>query len=318
MPDERNGTAMVPHEEGAITTPLEAQQVLSRWERMQALDVQEQIDEIMKARLMLAKLVDLALKSTDEKHWDNFGGNPRLNAKGAKRVLGSTMLRVETFSSVRVEEDKDEAGRVSYFMYECRGRVTSPWGPPMDCVGRCDSANKFHGTRGKGENKRQIPAYEVNKVNIAQQAQTNCVTRGVSQYLGLEGLTWKEVKKYTNVRGEASRQVDFGSGGQAKPETPPPPDDDFMPQDDQPRNDPPRPDDATATDADIDNAKATAWRAGAAYDAVTWWEFVEKTIGKEKAIGPTDAHAPSESAAYQRWTRGDAKRVVAAARKEAK
>lgn len=317
MTDEKK--ALVPAEQPAVPD-----RIYTRHERIAMANAQDQLALIREGQLIQAELINDALMSTTEADWDDMGarrenrngrwitvpysGNPRLNARGAKNVRRITHLEVQTFGSLLVEEERDDDGRLAYFCYECKGRVTSPWGPPLDCQGSSDSENQFHATRGRGSNRRKLKAYEVNRVNLRQQAQTLCVTRGITQYLGLEKLTWDEVKKYTSVDPDAAPRTSASfDGGQDKPQTPPPPDDDFMPPDD-----PPPPQDSRATEADISGAKAAARDAGVAYDALTWWEHVASVLGKDRAIGPDNDI--SEAEAYSRWTRQDARRVADVAR----
>ena len=293
---ERNDRALTVQVPTAITSPEESKRVLTRWERMQGEDLEVQLDEIMKGQVLQAKLVDLALRATNDRDWDNIGGKPRLNARGAKKVRRIAMLRVETQGSKCVEKEfNQQTGELEYFAYECQGRVTSPWGPPMDCVGRCDSQNKFHSTRKDGRGgKMQLPASQVNRVNIAQQAQTLCVTRGVTQYLGLEGLTQQQLKQYTSAQGKGQRTANFGN-------SPPPPTEPPPPQ---------RKDSDLATKAEITAAKSAAQKANIAYDVVSWWTFVEEALGPDKTIGEDN----DETKAYAKWTKADADRIVAVAK----
>jgi len=173
---------------------------LARNDRISTLSAEAQLAEIEAGMLVQSRLAEIALRMTTDRHWDSMGKKPRLNARGAKLVRQICHLTVETFGSVMVEQELDKDGRLSYFAYECKGRITSPWGPPMDCSGRCDSANQFHSTRYKDGAKIRLSAWEVNRVNIAQQAQTLCITRGVAQYMGLEGLEWTDVRSATGAQ----------------------------------------------------------------------------------------------------------------------
>lgn len=292
--------------------------VLTQQERLALANAEDQYLMMQEGMILQAKLVDLALKSTTEADWDDMGakraqrngqweivpfsGTPRLNASGARKIRRLAQLQVETFGSVMVEVERDpETKQLLYFCYECKGRVTSSWAPPADCVGRCDSDNQFHSTRWKGGKKTKLPADQVNRVNIAQQAQTLCITRGVTEYLSLSNLTWEQVQKYTNVDPSAApKTAATFAQPQDKPDTPPPPDD------------PPPPGDADATQnkpsvQQITAIKRMAKDAGIARDPVSWWEFIEKTAGAEFSISETQ----DEAAAYGCWTSDVAEKLKA-------
>ena len=290
---KNESTAMVP-------TDTTAKKGLTQRERLALANAQEQLAIIKEGMVIQAELVDMALRVTTEADWDDMGarrgkpysGQPRLNAKGAKTVRRIAQLEVQTYGSKLVEDERDKDGKLTYFGYECLGTVTSTWGPPMDCQGSCDSDNPFHSTRGYGDNRRKLPAHQVDRVKIRQQAQTLCVTRGITQYLGLEKLTWEEVKKYTSVDPNAApRTAATFAQPQDKPDTPPPPDD------------PPPPSEADAPQAkpsiqQITAVKRMAKDAGVARDPVSWWEFVASTAGAEYGI----SEQQDENAAYACWT----------------
>jgi hypothetical protein len=201
---------------------------LTHHQQVATADIDAAVEMIIAGQEAMTRLKMVALQCTTERHWDNMQGMPRLNALGAQATARNCHLKVETFGSKIVDIERDEAGRLTYFAYECQGRISSPWGPPLDCQGRCDSDTPFHSIRGRGEQRRKLPAHEVSRVAISQQAQTLCVTRGVTQYLGLEKLTWDEVRAATSattgrVNVDFSKPAAADSAPQDPPELPKPP-----------------------------------------------------------------------------------------------
>jgi hypothetical protein len=193
------------HVEPVTVQPVQEPPYIDRALQMSPAD---QVALMKEAAVAMNDLIKWALSQTDSADWDNMQGRPRLNKRGAKKVARLTGLRVETFGSRQVEQGTDEAG--PWYRYECTGRVSSPWSPSViSCQGSCDSRNAFHSTRGKGKQRRTIGAHEVNRTFIAQQAQTACHVRGVSEYLGLERLKWPDIEQATAARQERADAVDY-------------------------------------------------------------------------------------------------------------
>jgi len=176
-------------------------QILTKTQQLALLSAEQQLAEIKAGQAIQRDLFGIALRATSDRDWDDIGKKPRLNARGAKKIAKLCHLRVETFGSQCVEREIDEKGEITYLAYECKGLVTSPWGPPMSCSGRVDSDNQFHTTRyDKFKRRFKLKPSEVNRSNLAQQAQTLCVTRGVTQYMGLEKLDWPDIRGVSSAK----------------------------------------------------------------------------------------------------------------------
>jgi hypothetical protein len=207
-------------------------------------DPEEMVAMIQRGAAAQSKIVAWALKQTDSSHWDNMGGRPRLNKVGAHHVARLTGLKVRTLGATLIDAGQDDAG--PYFVYQCMGEISSVWSPSViSCQGTCDSRNQFHTTRyeekrdangnlmmetktfhrrdGSGSFTKQVPikeriqlqASQVQKSFIMQQAQTLCKVKGITEYLGLERLEWRDVEVATKAREEESTSVDYGNAGKS-------------------------------------------------------------------------------------------------------
>jgi hypothetical protein len=232
MSDERKD--LVPAEQ--------AQPARTNMTRLEAIETEMDpnvaVDKILAAGQAMDRLTIAALGMTDSRCWDNMQGRPRLNAYGAHMVAKKVGLRIRTFGSREVEAGKDAKG--AYFVFQCSGEVSHPLSPAIiPCQGTCDSRNKFHTTRyeevtdDKGKliweeyeyydrkkkqkvkrrrpkkNKIELQAHQVQRTFIAQQAMTLCKTKGVTEYLGLDRLTWDEVEAHTSAVKDDAASVTF-------------------------------------------------------------------------------------------------------------
>ena len=305
----------------------------ARLSRNQAIamtqDPEEMVAMIQRAAAAQSKIVAWAVKQTDSNHWDNMGGKPRLNKVGAHHVARLTGLKVRTMGSQLVDAGTDESG--PYFVYQCMGEISSVWSPSIiSCQGTCDSRNQFHTTRyeekrdGNGnlmmvtkeltnrstgekftkkvavKEKVQLQAHQVQKTFIMQQAQTLCKVKGITEYLGLERLEWRDVEAATKAREEESTSIDYGNAGKEKQQAK---------QQAKQQQQAPKPE-RKATDLATGEERQAVW---AGYCAMVKWDPSNLPAGAGDAffawVGDT---AGPEWLDKSKWTKGIADALLAA------
>jgi len=283
------------------TQPVEVVPNVPQLSRNQTIamtqDPEEMVAMIQRAAAAQSKIVAWALKQTDSSHWDNMGGKPRLNKVGAHHVARLTGLKVRTLGASLVDQGQDEKG--AYFVYQCMGEISSVWSPSViSCQGTCDSRNQFHTTRyeekrdangnvmmeertlyrkdGSGSFKKkvaikekvQLQAHQVQKSFIMQQAQTLCKVKGITEYLGLERLEWRDVEAATQAREEISTTIDYGNAGKSA---------------EKPKQDPKKapPAQRKPTDLATGEERAAVW---AGYCAMMAWDPTKLPAGAADAF----------------------------------
>lgn len=151
-----------------------------------SISLREIIEQAKGMAGALVEMKRIALSVTNREDWENMGGKPYLTATGSEKVARLFKVAIEGTKWV-YEEYEDFAGQ--YYEYTFTGIASMPSGDRIDCIGVCDSRDKFFAT-ANGEQKEQ---HEVSRRDIKKKAYTNMFNNGVTRLLGLRNLNWDEV-----------------------------------------------------------------------------------------------------------------------------
>ena len=164
------------------------------------------VGEIIEARnRLMSKLLDYAIRATSPEHWSDQGGKPYLDSAGAQAAARRCAVKVRNVSYTR-EEHTDSAGK--YFEFVYRGDFSLPGNYDLleGVTGSCNSRDPLIGTNfGKREDS------EVDPGDIRKKAHTNMMQRGITQLLGIRGLSWKTLAKY-GVSADGALKVEYQTG----------------------------------------------------------------------------------------------------------
>ena len=168
-----------------------------------------------------SKLLMTALKSLKPHDFQDFDGKPYLEGEGAARI----MAVVRGFK-VGVPTFKIENIPPHYFI-ECE--IPMEWvGQSTVALGDCSTADAFFvgkdGNAGVYKKHLDRTGSETMAARIVlgdakKKARENAISRGVTELLGIKGLTWNDLEKLGFLRTEAGATVQFkqgGSGGEIK------------------------------------------------------------------------------------------------------
>jgi hypothetical protein len=174
------------------------------------------LQEIEKRTLMFPKILELAVKNTQNSDWIDFGGNPWLDTPGAERIARVFGFTVKDTRFEKLDrQDRDGP----YYIYVWYGKVglskNDLW---IDAIGACSSKKPFHSM----EHGKRKHLEDINEMNILKDAYSNLIENGVTRFLGLRGLDWETLEKAGIQRTKVSR-VEFRKKGEEKASPPPPP-----------------------------------------------------------------------------------------------
>ncbi|MDI7267238.1 MAG: hypothetical protein QME96_04525 [Myxococcota bacterium] len=151
---------------------------------------------------LLERLTAFAIQATDESHWEDFGGKPRLNHGGAlivARRLGLRWYGKDGPGSPldwSKENHGDDVGRYYTYTYEAFFQIANSPFDVIPALGTCSSRDQFLGTGVETEEKGEIRHIsEVDEGDIRKKALANLVVNGVAQLTALKGVTWERLAK---------------------------------------------------------------------------------------------------------------------------
>lgn len=193
IPPNGNGAIAVKAAEeipAASVPPVAASSFLG--ERHVAL-AEQSIESSKKLRL-------LALRATSAEDWTDFGGTPYLHAAGALKIATAFGISLSGLKVDSLREKLDEHEVIRFV-----ARATAKFlGREVDVEGVASSDDPFFARK----NGRQLPLAEVNLSSVRKKALTNAQARAVKAVLGLQGVTWQEVRA-AGIRKDAVPQVEY-------------------------------------------------------------------------------------------------------------
>lgn len=165
------------------------------------ITIAETIDRRIEAVLTIKRA---ALKVTNSQDWCDQSGKPYLEISGSEKIRGlfGVSWKIET-----PIETNDPDG---HFAYSYMGIFTFA-GSSIEMVGTRSSKDKFFNRykyNGASGDKILLPPSEIDKGKVKKAAYTNCIGRGVKAILGLNNLTWEDLKDTGIVQG-STNSVDY-------------------------------------------------------------------------------------------------------------
>lgn len=160
---------------------------------------------LVKARYELMEQMQImAMKVLKPQDLIKYGKNPGISGPGAERIARAFGLK---FFGVKAEKVNMEGG---HYYIQVTGKVGFDERETIDVLGTCYSQKPFFAKK----DHRMIPSSEVDLGNIQKNAMTNFMVNAVTRFLGLRGLSWKDVEILSGGKcSEAQAQtVDYQSG----------------------------------------------------------------------------------------------------------
>ncbi len=147
----------------------------------------------------------IALKATNHLDWIDQNGQPYLQGPGAEKVMRRFGLRVWDVKREKYTES-DDKGDYYYFRYTARVGFNER--EFIEAVGTCSSRDQFFAMR----EGKLIPTSEVDITNIEKSAYTNCLSNGVTRFLGIRSVEWKELEEVIGIKKDQVQKVEYGQG----------------------------------------------------------------------------------------------------------
>lgn len=154
-------------------------------------------------------LLEASLRSTRPEHWTDHDGKPRLTSAGADVVARRFGVSVTGKKWERIDWE-DEAGRAYQYIYTGTFRLPGGIDVLEDCVGEASSRDAFLGT-GLNPDELAREVYEVKPGDILKKAHSNMIQRGVTELIGLRGMTWETLAKY-GITKEGATVIQYAKG----------------------------------------------------------------------------------------------------------
>jgi hypothetical protein len=197
-------------------------------------ETQEKIPEVMPAqeeKVMLtekyvetagrqielrSKLLMTALKALKPHDFQDFEGKPYLEGEGAARIMA-------VVRGFKVGEAKFKIENIApHYFIECE--IPMEWmGQTTVALGDCSTADPFFtGKAGNGgifkkhldRTGSETMAARLVLGDAKKKARENAISRGVSELLGIKGLSWDDLAAFGFRRAEAGGSIQFKTGSQ--------------------------------------------------------------------------------------------------------
>ncbi len=124
------------------------------------------------------KIMDAALKITNERDWCLIGGNPYLQESGATKIARLFGISVQLIGQPKIECDTQG---YKTFTYKARFMLKEQF---IECEGSRSASEDFFA--GKGRAKKPD---EIDERDVKMAAYTNCLNNGIKRLIpGLRGL----------------------------------------------------------------------------------------------------------------------------------
>lgn len=163
-----------------------------------------------------ARLLRTALKALKPHDIQDFEGKPYIEGEGAARIM--SVIR-----GFKVDEARFQIEQIHpHYFVECSVPIEF-MGATTVALGDCSTADPFFvGKDGKGglyakhleRTGSETIAARLILGDAKKKARENAVSRGVTELLGLKGLSWKDLGELGFLRAEAGAKIAFKSGSQ--------------------------------------------------------------------------------------------------------
>lgn len=163
-----------------------------------------------------SKLIMTALKALKTHDFQDFEGKPYLEGEGAARIMA-------VVRGFKVGEAKFVIEQITpHYFVDCSIPIEF-MGATTVAIGDCSTSDSFFtGRDGKGgrfkryveQTGSEIMASRLLLGDAKKKARENSISRGVSELLGLKGLTWGDLEQLGFSRSSAGSAVTFKQGSQ--------------------------------------------------------------------------------------------------------
>jgi len=163
-----------------------------------------------------SKLLMTALKALKPHDFQDFEGKPYLEGEGAARIMA-------VVRGFKVGEAKFKIENIApHYFIECE--IPMEWmGQTTVALGDCSTADPFFtGKAGNGgifkkhldRTGSETMAARLVLGDAKKKARENAISRGVSELLGIKGLSWDDLASFGFRRTEAGSSIQFRQGSQ--------------------------------------------------------------------------------------------------------
>lgn len=163
-----------------------------------------------------SKLIMTALKALKPHDFQDFEGKPYLEGEGAARIMA-------VVRGFKVSEAKFVIEQIApHFFVDCSIPIEF-MGATTVAIGDCSTSDSFFtGRDGKGgrfkryvdQTGSEVMATRLLLGDAKKKARENAISRGVSELLGLKGLTWDDLEQLGFTRAGAGASISFKQGSQ--------------------------------------------------------------------------------------------------------
>ncbi len=163
-----------------------------------------------------SKLIMTALKALKPHDFQDFDGKPYLEGEGASRIMA-------VVRGFKVSEAKFVVEQIApHYFVDCSIPIEF-MGATTVAIGDCSTSDSFFtGRDGKGgrfkkyveQTGSEIMATRLLLGDAKKKARENSISRGVSELLGLKGLSWADLEQLGFSRSGAGSTVSFKQGSQ--------------------------------------------------------------------------------------------------------
>jgi len=155
------------------------------------------------------KIKRVAIKLTNKHDWTDQGGKPYLQVSGAEKI--ARMFGISWRISEPIREDM-EGG---HFSYTYKGNFSLA-GATIEAIGTRSSKDGFFKKySGKGDDRVELPASEIDRGDVKKSAYTNCIGNGITRLLGIRNLTYEDLQEFAGITPDMIGKVDYKKKGKA-------------------------------------------------------------------------------------------------------
>ena len=169
------------------------------------VDVNKLIKNAQDREKLMHVVVKIAMESTNSRDFVDQQGNPWLQASGAEKIARRFGLWIGKPTITRHQSTSE------YYYFRVEGPIGFSQNECIHAIGNRSSKDKFF---AKVDDEWK-PVDDVDIVNIEMAAYSNWIVNGITRFLGLRNMEWKELEQYgilpskvTKVRYKTGSQYD--------------------------------------------------------------------------------------------------------------
>ncbi|OPY13010.1 MAG: hypothetical protein A4E69_01883 [Syntrophus sp. PtaB.Bin138] len=155
------------------------------------------------------KIKRVAIKLTNRHDWTDQGGKPYLQVSGAEKI--ARMFGI----SWRISEPIKETYDGGHFAFTYKGYFSLA-GATIEAIGTRSSKDGFFKKySGRGDDRVELPASEIDGGDVKKSAYTNCIGNGITRLLGIRNLTYEDLQEFAGITSDMIGRVDYKKKGKA-------------------------------------------------------------------------------------------------------